>query len=359
MRGKAWYIAYGVMWTAIFILAMGVEVLRASPPKIFVLHSYEQGNVCGQPQHEGVVAALQEADFIEGHDVQFITYHMDTKRKNNTPQLILEQARIALAKIRSSHPSVLVTLDDNAFRTVALKLVDTSLPIVFSGMNGQPEDYNQKVRFMESRIRPGHNITGVYEKLHVADAFRVHCRLFPGVKKIKIILDTSPTGRAIYKQVNLELVNERVPCKWDINVVKTWEQYKNLILEANKAPEIGAIYPVAILLKNRSGQTYTAPEIFAWTIKNSRKPEIAVNYAFTHLGLFGGAAVDFFSMGKQAGKMVLAILRGQNPGMIPIEEAEKYALVFNLNRARQLGIKIPDDILLAADEVITKVPHRK
>ena len=33
------------------------------------------------------------------------------------------------------------------------------------------------------------------------------------------------------------------------------------------------------------------------------------------------------------------------------EDAERYALVFHLKRANSLGIEIPDDILLAADEV--------
>jgi len=345
-----------------FILNTRIPSLRASPgsiPKIFILHSYEAGNVCGQPQHDGVVAALQEAGYIQGHNIQFTVYYMDTKCKNNTPELIRKQAQMALDRIRSTHPSVLVTLDDNAFRTVALKLVDSPLPIVFSGMNGQPEDYNQKVRFMESRGHPGHNITGVYEKLHIADAFRVHCRLFGEVRKIRIILDTSPTGKAIYRQVNLELAKESVPCTWDVKIARSWEDYQREIKRVNNISEIGAIYPVAILLKNGSGKTYTAPEIFAWTIKNSRKPEIAVNYAFTRLGLFGGAAVDFFAMGRQAGKMVEEILGGRSPGIIPIEDARKYALVFNLVRARQLGIELPAEVILAADEIITKVPVNK
>ena len=330
-----------------------------SQPRVFILHSYEAGHVCGQPQHEGVIAALQEAGFIQGHNVQFVVYYMDTKRRNNTPELIQKQAHIALSKIHLSHPSVLVTLDDNAFRMVALRLVDSPIPIVFSGVNGQPEDYNQKVRFMESRSHPGHNVTGVYEKLHVANAFRVHCRLFPGVKKIRIILDKSPTGRAVYKQISLELAREDVPCKWDIKVVKNWEDYKEQIRQANKFKEISAIYPVALLLKDINSKTHTAPEIIRWTIRHSTKPEIAVNYELTRLGLFGGAAVDFFAMGKQAGKMVVKILNGQRAGTIPIEEAKRYALVFNLPRARKLGIEIPPEVLLAADEIIAERPVKK
>ena len=278
---------------------------------------------------------------------------MDTKRKNNTPELIEEQARLALEKIHSFRPHVLVTLDDNAFRTVALKLVDSSTPIIFSGMNGQPEDYNKIKPFVSSRFRPGHNITGVYEKLHIADAIKVHSRLFPGLEKIIILVDLSPTGRAIFKQIKIEMGKEQVPCSWEIKVVRSWEDYQKEIHSVNNDSKVGALYPAALLLKDCKGTTYTAPEIFAWTSHNSKKPEIAINFAFTRMGLFGGAAVDFYAMGLQAGRMVIECLQGKNPGSIGIEEADKYALAFNLKRAEQLGIKIPPDILMAADEVVT------
>jgi len=59
-------------------------------------------------------------------------------------------------------------------------------------------------------------------------------------------------------------------------------------------------------------------------------------------------------MGKQAGVKVASILNGVNPGSIPVEDAENYALAFNLDRARQLKIKIPEEILAAADDIFFK-----
>ena len=138
-----------------------------------------------------------------------------------------------------------------------------------------------------------------------------------------------------------------------MKIVGSWEAYHREVLSANRDEEVGALYPAALLLKDSLGKTYTAPEIFAWTIRHSKKPEIALNYAFTRMGLFGGAAVDFHAMGMQAGRMVARVLRGEEAGTLRVEEAAKYALVFNLERARQLGIEIPPDILMAADEVVS------
>lgn len=326
------------------------------PRRVFILHSYEAGNVCGQPQHDGIIMALREAGFRDGENLEIRTYHMDTKRKNNTPELIREQGRLAMKEVLAFRPHILVTLDDNAFRTVGLDMADSPTAVVFCGMNNQPEAYNRSKPFMTTRACPGHNITGVYEKLHFADALRVHANLFADLKKVRILLDSSPTGQAIVSQIRLETEKETLPCVWDMVVARSWEHYQREILKVNEDKEIGAIYPAALLLKDTGNVTYTAPEIFAWTVKHSRKTEIAVNYGFTRMGLFGGAAVDFYAMGAQAGRIAARILNGEPPGDIPIEDAERYALVFNLNRAEQLGVKIPADVLMAADEVILDKP---
>jgi ABC-type uncharacterized transport system substrate-binding protein len=340
------------MWLVSFSGGSAAFSSQDRPYRIFILHSYEPGHVCGQAQHDGVVAALKAAGFRENVNLEIQSYFMDTKRRNNTAELMEEQADLALEKIGAFKPNVIVTLDDNAFSTVALKLVDTDAKIVFSGINNPLEEYNRIVPYLSSRARPGHNVSGVCEKLHIADALRVHSNLFPGLKKIMIFVDTSPTGRGAFKQINMELKQASVPCTWEIKVAKTWEEYRSEVLSVNDDSDVGAIYPAALLLKDRKGNIYTAPEIFAWTIENSKKPEIAANYAFTRMGFFGGAAVDFFAMGQQAGRMAAMILKGRDPGTIAVEEANRYALVFNLQRAEKLGIEIPLDVLMAADEII-------
>jgi ABC-type uncharacterized transport system substrate-binding protein len=50
-------------------------------------------------------------------------------------------------------------------------------------------------------------------------------------------------------------------------------------------------------------------------------------------------------------------LEGEPPAGLPILEADRVALVFNLKRAKELGINIPRDILLAADEIYP-LPHK-
>lgn len=324
------------------------------------MNSYSKANVCSRPQQQGIIDTLMETGYSKNDNFVVKVFYMNTKRKFVTPVQINERGNLALQKINRFKPDVLVVLDDNAFRTVALKLVDKPIPIVFSGMNNKPEYYNKIKRWMETRARPGHNITGVHEKLHIWDALRIHKKLFPLTNRIVFITDDSPTGKAVQTQIITELLKaDSFPCGWDIRVALSWEDYKQIIESIDRDENASAIYPVALrLLSERSGKVYAPPEILRWTVQHFHKPEIPLNHEFARLGLLGGASVDFYEMGKQAGRMIVKILKGADPAFIPIEEAERYVLVFNINRATQLGINIPKNVLLAADEVITSHSSR-
>ncbi|WP_031481837.1 ABC transporter substrate-binding protein [Maridesulfovibrio frigidus] len=321
------------------------------PKKIFIVSSYAQDNICGLPQYQGVIEAIAGAGFRIDTDVKIYSYAMETKKVNNTPALIDAQAEIVLAKIEKINPDVVVVLDDNAFRAVALKLVDSKIAVVFSGLNGQPEDYNEIVTWIDSRSKPGHNITGIYEKLHIVQAFKVQKKILPDLERALIVSDESPTGKAVLKEVNLELSEESVDVFFDVKIATSWEDYKDIILKSCSSPDIGTIYTAATLLKDKHGQVHSTSEIIKWTVGNCLKPGIPINYSFSRLGMFGGAGVDFISMGRQAGVMVGRILNGDKPGDIAIENAKRYGLVFNLKRAEELGITIPNDVLMASDAI--------
>ena len=282
----------------------------AESKRILIVASYEKNHICGWPQEQGVIKGLAKEGWFEGLNLEVKRFYMDTKRTNTTLKAMKKAASKVLKAMDAYRPQLLVTLDDNAFREVGLKMANhPDINVVFSGMNGQPEKYNKVTPYMKNREHPGGNITGVYEKLYVARSIRVMESAVRGLKGGVIvgITDYSPTGNAIY--------------------------------------------PVALTLKVSEDLTYTAPEIFKWTVENSKKPEMALNYFFAKIGLFGGAAVDFQKMGFMAGKKAGKILNGEKAGSLPVEDAPDYAIVFNIKRAAQLGIDIPDPLLTAADHV--------
>ena len=63
-------------------------------------------------------------------------------------------------------------------------------------------------------------------------------------------------------------------------------------------------------------------------------------------------STDFDDLFRQAAVYVDKILRGTNPGDLPVQQAVKFKLGVNLKTAEALGLTVPPLILAQADEVI-------
>jgi len=97
---------------------------------------------------------------------------------------------------------------------------------------------------------------------------------------------------------------------------------------------------------------FAHPKRVAELAAESRLPAV---YPYRDLVVAGGLMAyeaNIAAMFRRAPMYVDKILKGANPGDLPVEQPTKFELVINLKTAKALGLTIPQSLLMRADEVI-------
>ena len=188
------------------------------------------------------------------------------------------------------------------------------------------------------------NVTGIDSFPPVEETIKLARDLFPGVKRLGTIWNTSELCAAAALKV------ARAACKEEgIELVEISITASNEVLQAAQAlaqKEIDAFYVVG------DNTVLTSFDAIVKVSGEQRIPIIMNDPEFAERGAVAAVGFNFYESGYAGGKLAARILRGESPERIPIQSVVVPRLIVNLDNARQMGVNIPDEIIQRADEVI-------
>jgi putative tryptophan/tyrosine transport system substrate-binding protein len=225
--------------------------------------------------------------------------------------------------------------------TRAAMRATTTIPIVF-GAASDPV----RSGLVESLARPGGNVTGFSMNIAgvTSKLLALLKQMSPGVTKVGMLAAPGNPQVALTKG-GLDIVFRSVGVEAVYADVPSIEAMPDVLARMARQG-IGALLliPDSFILRYRT-------ELISVAL-NHRLPTVSFSDDFAR----DGALISYSASGAEATQRtayyVDRILRGARPADLPVEEPARFTLAINLRTARALGITIPRDLLLQADELI-------
>jgi putative ABC transport system substrate-binding protein len=304
---------------------------RAQQPAMPAIGYLSGGRLEGQSDTTAAFKqGLSETGYIEGKNVA-IEYRWANGQYEQLPALAADLVHHQVAVIATVTPVA----------ALAAKQATTSIPIVFTTGSDPVRD-----GIVPSLNRPGGNITGAtfFSNLLTAKRLELLHQLVPNANVIAVLLNPKNLNAELEKKETQEAARalglQLVPVQ-----ASTEREIDDLFANLAQQHVGGVLASGDVLFSDRRQQIaelavrHTVPTCFA-----GRLQVVAGG-----LMSYGARNTDTF---RQAGNYVGRILKGEKPSELPVQQPTKFEFVINLKTAKALGLTIPHNLLVLADEVI-------
>ena len=319
---------------AILILALTLVLLAApissdaqQAPKVWRI-GYLGGSP-SSPLLEPFRQGLRDLGWVEGQNIA-IEYRWTEGKAERLPELVSELVRLNV--------DVIYTQGSNAAAQAA-KQATATIPIVFT----TPAD-PLVVGLVSSLARPGGNVTGLGGGIDTPKRVDLLKEAAPRVTRLAALWNaTNPSNKASLKDVEeaaktsglqVQFIAVREPSDLDgAFSAMTRERADGLL-----------VFGDALLFVQRARLVDLAAK--------HRLPAIYNRTEYVRAGGLMAYAANDIEQERRAAGYVDKILKGANPGDLPVEQPVKFELVINLKTAKALDLTLPPSLLMRADEVI-------
>jgi putative ABC transport system substrate-binding protein len=276
---------------------------------------------------DGIRDALAEEGFRDGQEIRFLY-----ESAQGQPAIA---AQIAAQFVGDNATVIVPIATPSAQAAVA---ATTTIPVVFAAVTDPVA-----AGLVTDLTRPGGNVTGVSDLTPVADQFALAREIVPGMDAIGVIYNPAEANAVVL-----------------VNLLRDAATAAGVAVVEATAANTGAVQAAAASLVGRVDAIYVptdntvvaALDAVIGVAEDADIPLFTGDTDSVVRGAVASIGFDYYEHGKQAGRVVARILRGEDPGTIPVEFATGGQLFVNPGAAARMGITIPQAVIDRAHTVV-------
>ena len=286
----------------------------------------------GGAQEEGFLAGLKDHGYEVGRNVV-----LEVRYAKGDPS----RYAALLDEVMASKPDILI--GTNTQIALEMKRRTRTIPIVL-GTPGDPVGSG----LVQSLARPGGNITGMSLQIHELSEKHIQllAEVLPRMRKVAVLSDQS-NEKSITEQYERIARTSASAKGLDIAV----HRFDNLEQIRAAFRELESRGADALLINPSPRANFLRKEIIGGAAK-LRLASIGFSDEWAQDGALLSFGPNFVEATRRTAYYVDRIIKGAKPADLPLEQPTKFSLAVNRAAARQLGVRLPDSLLVRADRVI-------
>jgi len=275
---------------------------------------------------DGIKAALLENGYTDD------TLKFSYESAQGNPAIAAQIAR----KMVGDQPDVIVAIATPSAQAAVSAARD--IPVIFSVVTDP-----MGAKLVSNMDKLGRNVTGLSDAVPVAQHLAMIKEVVPGLKRLGI-----PFNPGEPNAVSIIAAMKVVAAEQGIEIIEAPAPKSSDVMVASQKL-IGKVDAIYTTLDNT---IITALESIVKVGIDAQIPVFSADTDSVTRGAVAAVGFNYNDLGRQTGEMVIEVLKGKNPGDMPVRIAEGTDIYVNLKTARMMGVEIPESLLARATKVI-------
>ncbi len=191
----------------------------------------------------------------------------------------------------------------------------------------------------------GTNVTGMSHMLDPVKQVEIIKKVVPNAKRVGVVYNPGEANsvsalnsvKAVLEKQGMTLVEAAAPRTVDV---------------ASAAKSL--VGKIDVMYTTTDNNVVSTFESLAKVCNDAKIPLIASDTGSVKRGAVAALGVNFYDLGRQTGKIVARILKGEKPGDIPSSTSKNLELYVNTAAAQKQGVTLSPEFIKSATKVINQ-----